>query len=468
MRPQRSAASRMRCASACSVGLAVALLLEQAGAAHHDGQRVVQLVRHAGQQAAHRGELLALAQRLALALDLLRGGAALGQVGHRGGEVRSRRRPRCATAPSRPGTRCRRRASRVISTRRPSMRASPPSRMRVQAGLVAGAVALRHDHLADRPARAPSSRRRPNIASAAGLNSTMRPCASVEMIAASAWSTIADFSARACCSRACASRAAPKVSPRQPDPRGPDLRQRRLGGMGIEGLAVQVVDQAQRRQRMASPQQRRDAEEEQQQRDASGRIRPHVAQHELAHVGAVAGVHRAPGCDGGGPRRQQQRAGAQRHRRGERRAPGRPAQAPAARRPVTSRPARRAPCSPRRPPLPGRAPRSGRCRHRRAPRPARHAGSSPVTVPGLSFEHQGRGGADGTVRLDLPVHRVAEHLARLAAPRRGARPAAARRRPRRSRAARRAVRRCAPRGRPTTACPGRRRSRCAETRCARR
>jgi hypothetical protein len=53
------------------LGLAFALLLQQAGAAHHDGQRVVQLVRHAGQQAAHRAELLALAQRLALALDLL-------------------------------------------------------------------------------------------------------------------------------------------------------------------------------------------------------------------------------------------------------------------------------------------------------------------------------------------------------------------------------------------------------------
>ena len=66
---------------------ALGLLLEQAGAAHHDGQRVVQLVRHAGQQAAHRGELLALAQRVALALDLAGALDALGDVAHRGGVV---------------------------------------------------------------------------------------------------------------------------------------------------------------------------------------------------------------------------------------------------------------------------------------------------------------------------------------------------------------------------------------------
>jgi hypothetical protein len=69
MRPQRSAASRMRTRVVVQ-RRALGLVLQQAGAAHHDGQRVVQLVRHAGQQAAHRGELLALAQRLALALDL--------------------------------------------------------------------------------------------------------------------------------------------------------------------------------------------------------------------------------------------------------------------------------------------------------------------------------------------------------------------------------------------------------------
>ena len=45
-----------------------------------------------------------------------------------------------------------------------------------------------------------SARVRPNIASAAGLNSTMRPSASVETSAASAWSTIADFSASLSCS----------------------------------------------------------------------------------------------------------------------------------------------------------------------------------------------------------------------------------------------------------------------------
>ena len=65
-RPPRGCARRRRAAPAASSHL----LLEQAGAPHHDRQRVVQLVRDAGQQAAHRGELLALAQRLALALDL--------------------------------------------------------------------------------------------------------------------------------------------------------------------------------------------------------------------------------------------------------------------------------------------------------------------------------------------------------------------------------------------------------------
>ena len=55
---------------------------------------------------------------------------------------------------------------------------------RAHAGVVRGAKALRDHHLADRPAEHLVARVRPNIVSAAGLNSTMWPAASVETSAA--------------------------------------------------------------------------------------------------------------------------------------------------------------------------------------------------------------------------------------------------------------------------------------------
>ena len=62
-------------ADAPGVGLqftAFGLFFQQAGAAHDDGQGVVQLVRHAGQQGAHGAEFFALAQGFALAVNLAR------------------------------------------------------------------------------------------------------------------------------------------------------------------------------------------------------------------------------------------------------------------------------------------------------------------------------------------------------------------------------------------------------------
>jgi hypothetical protein len=91
-RSARCGRSARRFADALRVGLELrqllALLFEQAGAAHHDRKRVVQLVRHAGQEAAHRAQLFALAQRLALALDLARRVVRLGHVDQRGGVER--------------------------------------------------------------------------------------------------------------------------------------------------------------------------------------------------------------------------------------------------------------------------------------------------------------------------------------------------------------------------------------------
>src|SRR5262249_16225863 len=51
----------------------VTLLLEQHRASNDDGQRIVELVRHAGEQRAERRELLALVQRFALPLELFGG-----------------------------------------------------------------------------------------------------------------------------------------------------------------------------------------------------------------------------------------------------------------------------------------------------------------------------------------------------------------------------------------------------------
>ena len=59
---------------------AVAPLFEQHGARHHDGERIVELVRDAGQQRAERRELLALVGRLALARELRGRALVLGDV----------------------------------------------------------------------------------------------------------------------------------------------------------------------------------------------------------------------------------------------------------------------------------------------------------------------------------------------------------------------------------------------------
>ena len=58
----------------------VALLLEQHGTRDDDRQRIVELVRHAGQQRSERGQLLALVERLALPREFVRGALPLGDV----------------------------------------------------------------------------------------------------------------------------------------------------------------------------------------------------------------------------------------------------------------------------------------------------------------------------------------------------------------------------------------------------
>ena len=105
---------------------------------------------------------------------------------------------------------------------------------------------------------------------------------------------------------------------RQLDPRRPAARQRRLGRRRVEGLAVQVVDQVQRRARIAPPQQRGGGDEQQQQRHAAGGVGADVAQHQALDMGVVAGIDGAPRRHRGSPRRQQQPAAAHRQRRIER------------------------------------------------------------------------------------------------------------------------------------------------------
>ena len=141
----------MRAASAFSVGLVFALLLEQAGPAHDDRQRVVELVGDAGEQAPHGGELLALAQGLALALDLPLGVVALGDVGDRRG-VEDRAAGRGA-----PQHHLHRELAAVGAQRmhRQPLAEHPALAAVLQAphaGVVRGAKALRDHHLADRPA----------------------------------------------------------------------------------------------------------------------------------------------------------------------------------------------------------------------------------------------------------------------------------------------------------------------------
>ena len=70
MRAQRSAAARIFTAAARVAR--VALLLEHHRPRHDDRERVVELVRDAGEERAERGQLLALVQRFALPRELLR------------------------------------------------------------------------------------------------------------------------------------------------------------------------------------------------------------------------------------------------------------------------------------------------------------------------------------------------------------------------------------------------------------
>ena len=69
IREQRSAAARSRLERSPDHGI-VHLVLEHDRPAHHDRQRVVQLMRHAGQQRAERSQALTQVRRLALAPDL--------------------------------------------------------------------------------------------------------------------------------------------------------------------------------------------------------------------------------------------------------------------------------------------------------------------------------------------------------------------------------------------------------------
>ena len=74
IRAQRSAAACTR-AARWPGGVVLGQLLEHAGIADDHRERIVQLVRDAGQQRAQCRQLLALVQGLALPLDLGLGGA---------------------------------------------------------------------------------------------------------------------------------------------------------------------------------------------------------------------------------------------------------------------------------------------------------------------------------------------------------------------------------------------------------
>ena len=274
------------------LGCAVALLLEQPGAAHHDRQRVVQLVGHAGQQAAHRAELLALAQRLALALDLLGGGAALGQVGQRRGEVRlgaDRGAPQHHLD----------RDLAAVGARRGHLDAAA-DHVRVAAGehaperrLVGGAMPRRHRDLEHRMAE--------HLLAAAAdhrLGGRVELGDAALLVAGDdGRERVVDDGRlqrlRLCLAGLRLARRGEGVA-RQLDPRRPAARQRRLGRRRVEGLAVQVVDQVQRRARIAPPQQRGGGDEQQQQRHAAGGVGADVAQHQALDMGVVAGIDGAP------------------------------------------------------------------------------------------------------------------------------------------------------------------------------
>jgi len=156
----------------------------------------------------------------------------------------------------------------------------------LQSGVVPGAVAFGHDHLGHRQ---PQHRcaRAPNMLSAEGLNSTMRPSASVATMAASALSTIADLNASLARSRA-APRAARGTSPSRPAPRLPARAEPRLRGAFVARHRIEVAHHLQRRLDDAAAQQHLPVQEHREQRDrqqpqrAAGGAAPAVA---LARAG---------------------------------------------------------------------------------------------------------------------------------------------------------------------------------------
>jgi hypothetical protein len=143
----------------------------RAGSTTRDRERVVQLVGAAGQQAAHCGQLLALAQGLALALDLARRGVHLGHVDHlRGVEggaphVGAPQHHLDRELGAVGAQRVQLHARAEHARRAPAcMRRSPASRASRESAAASS--------LTGRPST--SARRRWNIASADGLNSTRR------------------------------------------------------------------------------------------------------------------------------------------------------------------------------------------------------------------------------------------------------------------------------------------------------
>ena len=86
--PGTALGCRMHPAGPLPRRLVLRQLLHHAGIADHDRERVVELVRDAGQEGAQGRQLLALVQGLALALDLGLGGVPLGEVDDRGDEGR--------------------------------------------------------------------------------------------------------------------------------------------------------------------------------------------------------------------------------------------------------------------------------------------------------------------------------------------------------------------------------------------
>ena len=126
------------------------LLLEHDRVAQEDGQGVVQLVRHIGEQGPHGGQLLGLVQRVALTLPVVLRGLA-------GRDVAQARGEQTADAGRHFLDRDLDRNHRAVGAQGLGLDASADHpllaghQIAVEAGLMRGTVDVRHDQLVQRP-----------------------------------------------------------------------------------------------------------------------------------------------------------------------------------------------------------------------------------------------------------------------------------------------------------------------------